>query len=149
MAPSTAARFDISSDAVSRLLLPVAAGVTIFQGVLAAHQANGFTIQIADVVGHVLAGIAELTVDNSGGADGDVNIPLQPINGIAGLNFIELNAANPDDSWLGKQVFFVDDNTVGLTGTPANDILAGMVRQILVTGATGKVLIDLITRTAA
>ncbi len=149
MAASTSARYDIASDAVSRLLLPVAGSIIIYQGVLVAHQTNGFTVQIFDTAGHVLAGIAEQTVDNTGGANGDKNVPVQPINGIAGLNFIELEAANPDDSWLGKQVFFVDDNIVALAATTTNDVLAGMVRQILVTGGSGKVLIDLLTRTAA
>lgn len=147
MAPSTSARYDIASDAVSRLLLPVAAATVVYQGVLVAHQTDGYTAQIADTAGHVLAGIAEQTVDNTGGADGDLNVPVQPINGPAGLNYVELNAANPDDSWLGKQAFFVDDNTVAIAGV-TNNVLAGMVRQILVTGGSGKVLIDLLTRTA-
>ncbi len=149
MAASTSARYDIATDAVSRLLLPVAGSIVIYQGVLVAHQTDGYTAQIADTAGHVLAGIAEQTVDNTGGSDGDLNVPVQPVNGASGMNFIELYAATPLDSWLGKQLYFVDDNTVALAATTTNDVLAGMCRQILTTGATGKVLVDLLTRTVA
>ena len=144
-AASTKARFDIPSGDVSRLNFPMAAGEEVFQGTFVATNAAGFTKLVADEAGLVLSGIAELDVDNTGGLDGAKDVPVIPITEI---KYTDLNANTPLDTWINELVFFVDDNTVDLVGVTVNDVLAGKVKEILKTGANGKVRVSLLERVA-
>lgn len=145
MAPSTKATTRHPSGDVSRLNFPMAAGEEVFQGTFVATNAAGFTKLVADEAGLVLSGIAELTVDNSGGLDAAVDVPVVPITEI---KYTDIDADTPLDSWINDLVYFVDDNTVALVGTVANNVLAGKVKEILKTGASGKVRISLLERVA-
>lgn len=144
-AASTKARADIPSGDVSRLNFPMAAAEQVFQGTFVCTNATGFLQQADDAVGFVLAGIVELDVDNLAGLDAAKDAPVIPITEI---KYTDLNANTPLDSWLNKLVFFVDDNTVALAATTVNDVLVGKVKEILKTGANGKVRISLMERVA-
>ena len=85
------------------------------------------------------AGIAEASVNNTGGADGTVLVLYSPVYGGI-LNQVTFNAVNPTNSWKGKIVYFTDDSTVALTSP--NFIVAGIVTQVNATGATGNVTVD-------
>ncbi len=145
MAASTKATTRNPSGDVSRLNFPMASGEEVFQGTFVATNAAGFTKLVADEAGLVLSGIAELDVDNTGGADGDKDVPVLPITLI---KFTDLDANTPLDSWINDLVFFVDDNTVALAATTVNDVLAGKVKEVLKTGASGRVRISLLERVA-
>lgn len=141
MAQSTADRFDIPSVAAAKILYPVSAADTIFQGTMVAVAADGFAVMVSDTAGLRLVGISERQVDNSGGADGDLDVPVQPITA---LKYVELDAVTPLDLWVGDKVFFTDDHTVNIAS--GNSILAGRAQRIVRTGATGSVLVSLLER---
>lgn len=139
-AASTKARFDIPSGDVASLNFQVAAGVSLFQGTYVITNAAGFLVQASDLAGGKIAGLLSLDVDNSGGADGDKEGPVQPITSI---KYTDLDAVSPLPIWINKLVFFVDDHTVALAATTVNDVVVGRVKEIVKTGATGKVRISL------
>ena len=142
MAHSTKNRYDIPSDAVAKVINPAAAGEVIYAGTMVCVNAAGFAIMAQDAAGLKLVGISEREVDNSAGADGDVDVPVQPITA---LRYVELDAVTPLELWVGDIAFFTDDHTVDIAD-PGNGIIAGTIQKIVKTGATGKVLISLMQR---
>lgn len=142
MAQSTANRFDIPSDAVSKINYPVAATEVIYQGTMVCLNAAGYALMAQDAANLVLVGIAERKIDNSAGANGAKDVPVQPITA---LRYVELDAVTPLPAWVGDVAYFTDDHTVS-NADPGNTVIAGRIEKIVKTGASGKVLVNLMIR---
>jgi hypothetical protein len=67
---------------------PVAADAVIYLGALLALDADGFVVPAADAAGLKPIGFAEKSVDNTGGADGDLTVPY-----VTGVSAELVNAA--------------------------------------------------------
>lgn len=119
MANLTAPRADERQEGV--LNNEKVAAVKIFKGANVSYNAAGYVKGSSDTAGEAFAGVAMETVDNTAGAAGAKEVRVWK-EGIFGMN-----AAAADQSWVGKDVFAVDDNLVALTATTANDVRVGKV----------------------
>lgn len=120
MANLTADREDLRQDGVL-VALPLSA-VKVFKGSLLANNTAGYAAKAADTSGFTLAGIAHEQVDNSAGAAGDKTVRVYR-TGIVELNF----SGTATQADVGKVVYMVDDNTVGLAATTTNDVIVGRI----------------------
>lgn len=103
------------------LELPVAASTKIELGKMVA-VASGYAAEAADTAGHVVMGVAEETVDNTAGANGDVSVRVRRKRAflLANSGTAAVTAAT-----LGASVYVEDSETVALGSGPTNDIAAG------------------------
>lgn len=132
-----------TSASIETLFLKAAAGAKFFKGGAVAVQTDGFAAPAADISGHVFMGVADLGIDNTTGSDGDVEVQVQPNNILRNFVFA---AVSPDQSWVGKQAFIVDDQTVAIVD-PGNNVEAGTVVEIRDTDTDGSVLVDVLRKT--
>jgi len=110
-----------------QLSLPVAAATKIFEGSIVALAATGFATKGATATTLLAAGVAETTVDNSAGANGDVSVDVK--RGVFKFG----NSASTDQITLadyGKQCYIVDDQTVAKTSGTNTRSVAGIVRGV-------------------
>lgn len=111
----------------TRYTFPVAAGVTLYAGALAAVNAAGFATPGAVATGLKCAGRVERTADNSAGSSGDVAVEVRP--GIYRWD----NSADADEiiaADVGAPCFIVDDQTVAKTDGGAARSAAGVVIEV-------------------
>ncbi len=112
---------------------PVAASTKIYQGAVVMINSSGFAVPAADAAGGKVVGIAEKTVDNSAGANGDLKVNCR-------RGVFLLNATSITQAMVGTVMYVVDDNTIDdATGT--NSIKAGRLVEF-VTTTSGWVLIE-------
>jgi hypothetical protein len=105
---------------------PVKAATKIFAGSIVALNA-GKAVPGSTAVGLVAVGRAEEQVDNSSGADGDLNVSVR-----RGC-FRFLNSAAGDAiavSDVGSTCYIVDDQTVAKTNGGATRSAAGTIRDV-------------------
>lgn len=104
----------------------VAASTKIPAGALVGLNASGFAINAADASGCKVIGVAPETVDNSGGAAGDLTIsPL-----IGAFSGFKNDATNPCTiAHVNKTVWVVDNQTVG-SDDGTNNVKAGLLLGI-------------------
>ncbi|HTJ78533.1 MAG TPA: hypothetical protein VL357_06015 [Rariglobus sp.] len=100
---------------------PVAAGVILYAGALLALSATGFAVPAANTAGLKVIGRSEQTIDNSAGADGDLDVVVKA--GVFGYNNSATNPVGVAD--VGKTAYVEDDNTVATTAT--NKVKAGRI----------------------
>lgn len=92
--------------------LPVKANAVIRQGSLV-MVAGGYAEEAGPGTGKVALGVAQETVDNTGGADGAKEVLVR-----RGVFRFENDPADPvGPTELGKDVYATGPNTVGKTGT--------------------------------
>jgi hypothetical protein len=101
-------------------------GSKIFAGALVAFDTNGDIIPGADTAGLVFAGVSLEYVDNTGGADGALNVLVRRKGVYRMKSSATLTKAN-----VGNKVFLVDDQTVGLAATTTNDVWCGNIVEYI------------------
>lgn len=89
---------------------PVAAGAHIFRGALVALDAAGNAVP-ALPASPVMRGVAREEADNTGGVAGAISVET------ARGCWLIRNNGTVNRTHIGKNVFVVDDETVGATGT--------------------------------
>ena len=125
-----------STDRQDGLVYPFKVGVEkIYEGALVAVNAAGFAVNGGDDASAVVVGIADETIDNSGGSAGDKEIKVRR-SGV--FTFVAgWSAAQADVNTL---VYAVDNQTVDLVGATTNDLLVGRVLEVL---SSSKVRVDI------
>lgn len=118
----------VGTHSVAKLQLGVgAAAVKIYEGATVCGNSSGLAVRGGTSgSGHAM-GIAEETVDNSGGSAGDKSVNL--LQG----RFWRDNSATTDEiteADIGKVCFVVDDQTVAKTSAGGTRAIAGIVLQI-------------------
>lgn len=108
---------------------PVAAATKIYAGSLVALNAAGNAVPAAPA-STTMRGIALSEADNTTGAIGDVSVE------ISRGPFLVANDGTIDRTHIGTDVFVVDDNTVGETGT----LVAGKCLDVTPEGVTVEIL---------
>lgn len=106
------------------IFLPVAAGVKCYAGGIAVVN-GGYAEPGATATGLKYVGMFEETVDNTGGADGDVNVPVR-----RGKAFKWGNSASADEitaADIMSDCYIVDDETVARTSGTSTRSAAGKV----------------------
>jgi hypothetical protein len=106
---------------------PVLADAVIHQGGIVVLTSAGYAKAGVTGLNLTTVGIARESVDNTGGANGAVQVEVEEmIAGCLSAGGGDLIAA--DD--LGKLCYLVDDQTVGLTSATDTRSLAGWIRKI-------------------
>ena len=124
----TQARATIRVDG-RRRRIPVAAAAKIFQGGLAMLQ-GGFAAPGAVAVGCLALGMAEATVDNTGGAAGALSVDID-----TGVFCFDNSATDPvTTANIGSTCYIVDDHTVGATNGTNTRSPAGEVFNVDASG---------------
>ena len=118
-------------DELMRDNVPVAAGAKIFNGGAVALNAGGFAVPAGPGAKH-FRGIADESVDNSDGQNGDATVEIITPEGAF------FDATGLAEARLGQPVYFSDDHTVTLTA--GTNTFAGRIREV--TSAT-ECLVDL------
>lgn len=125
MAAATADRDDKRRDDLS-LDFPLAA-VKVYKGTLLSVNSAGYATPATDTAGETVIGVAEETVDNSGGAAGDENVRVYR----TGSFELAYGAGDADQADVGQLVYVTDDQTVDLAAVPVNDVLVGRVTEVV------------------
>jgi hypothetical protein len=99
--------------------VPLAAGAKVFQGGVVVLNATGYGKAALTAVSLIAAGVAQETVDNTGGADGALRAEVQ--RGVFGL----VADASVTQAIVGKTVYLMDDQTVHATDGAGTRSAAG------------------------
>lgn len=111
--------------------------VKIFEGALVSVNSSGYAVNATDTSGDIFVGVADETVDNSGGSAGDKEIKVR-IGGIVNVDS-EFSAAQTNVTDL---VYAYDNHTVSSAATMTNDVLVGRVVEVL---SASKLRVALVT----
>lgn len=118
--------------------LPMAAE-KIFDGMMVCGNASGYAAKAADTASFTFQGIADETVDNSGGSAGDLNITVY--RGPFEVTSVETETA----ASIGALRYVATNCEVGAAGTQTNDILVGRIQKVI---SASRVVIDPMWRVA-
>ena len=110
----------------THLPIPMAASEICYRGAGVCVNTAGNAIAAADAAGNVTMGVAVKQADNSAGSAGDIEVEVE--TGI--FSFI---AAAADQTWVGEDVGWTDDQTVDLTITNAESVAGRCVRFVSAT----------------
>lgn len=103
--------------------------VKLVEGALLIINATGFAVNAADTASTIFAGVADETVDNSGGSAGDKQIKVRR-NGVFTVKF----GGTATQATVGKIVCAVDNQTVDLASVTTNDVIVGRCVEFLSAG---------------
>jgi predicted RecA/RadA family phage recombinase len=124
MANLTAARAVQRGDGIIRPYK--VAAVDIFAGALVSVvPATGYAQRAGDTATHKFVGVADKTVKNAGGAAGAKKVRVWA------KGVFDLACSGADQTWVGQKVYVVDDQTVALAATTTNDVLVGVVTEVV------------------
>lgn len=121
----------LTKDASRSINLPVAANGVIFKGGLVSTDATGFAVAASDTANEAVVGIADDTRDNTGGANGDLEVRVRK-----GTFELETAGTVVDQADAGRPVYVADDQTVEKIAGVTNNIVAGILDSLDV--ETGK-----------
>jgi len=97
----------------------------IYKGGLVNIDANGYAMAATDTASEWCAGVADETVDNSGGSAGDKWVRV-----ISGRSY-RLAATSITQAMLGEVMYVVDDQTFDDGGGPTNDVPVGTLMEFI------------------
>jgi len=107
------------------LAIPVAAGAEIFAGSLVCTNSAGYAVPAADTAGYTFEGVATEHVDNSGGANGDLNVVVRRRG-----RYRFGCASALDQGAMSGEVCVYDDQTVAHDSDVSNGIACGRIDKI-------------------
>lgn len=111
------------------------AAVKIWEGALVSVNAAGYVTNATDAANDVFVGVADETVDNSGGAAGDKSIKVRR-TGVYTVVF----GGTATIADVNTLVYVVDNQTVDLVGVTTNDVLVGRIVEFI---SATKVRVDI------
>lgn len=125
-----------STDRQDGLVYPFLMGAEeVFEGALVAVNAAGYVVNAGDDANAVVVGVADESVDNSGGAAGDTTLKVRR-TGVFTFN-AAFSAAQSDVNTL---CYASDNQTVDLAANTTNDVLVGRIVEVL---SSSKVRVDI------
>ena len=101
------------------------AAVKVYKGANLNINTAGFAKGAGDTASEVFTGVAIETVDNSAGSAGALSVRAWT------KGVFSMACTGADQTWVGKDVYAVDDNVVALAATTTNDVLVGRVVQFV------------------
>ena len=126
MAALTKDRNTLNKELGRAISVPLLANAIVFAGGMAARDATGFVVPASDTAGLKVIGWFDEGGDNTGGADGDLEVIVR--KGVAGFN--NDGGTVVDQADLGNEVFVSDDQTVEKIAGVANNIRAGTLDRL-------------------
>jgi hypothetical protein len=119
------ARKDVQRQQGEILPYPVEEATKIFEGALVSVNAAGYAVNATDAANDIFVGVADITVDNTAGADGAETVHVRT-SGVIDVVTSGLSQAN-----VGDKVYVVDNQTVALAATTTNDVLVGKIVKFI------------------
>lgn len=116
----------VTSNPIAYLSIPVKGGAKIYQGARVC-VVGGYATPAADTSGYTYQGISQFLADNTGGADGAINVNVTP----AGLYETIAFSGTATEATVGVHVFLIDDQTVTVAGSSSNKVAFGTVVQFV------------------
>lgn len=116
------ARKDTRRQEAVILPYPVEENTKIVEGALVSVNAAGYAVNATDTTGERVVGVASASADNTGGADGAIDVTVWT-NGAH--SFVANFSAAISN--VGDKVYAVDNQTVDLAATTTNDVLVGVI----------------------
>lgn len=107
--------------------LPVNDGAVIYKGAIVMIDADGYAIAATDTAGLRVAGIAHDKRDNTGGAAGALQVPVE-----FGREYL-FAATSITQAMLGASMMVVDDNTMDDAAGATNDRVLGNLTEFVST----------------
>jgi hypothetical protein len=104
---------------------PVKGNAKIYAGGIVCIGTDGYAVPGSDTTGLKFVGISRGYVDNTGGASGAVVVEVRR------KGCFNLAASGMAITNVGDSVYIIDDQTVGLAATAANDIKCGMISEFV------------------
>lgn len=126
--PLSKPRFQTSRQGTYRFSLPVAAQALVYQGGMVALSPTGFAVPASEANNLILVGIAQETVDNTLGADGDFSVEVWSNVAFKLKNADGNEALKPQD--LFQPCYALDDETVTKTDGGGTRSHVGYVHRI-------------------
>lgn len=114
-------------------LLPVKGSTKIYNGAAVMLDASGYAAPAAAASGNnafVVPGIAEETVDNSAGSDGDLYVRVKANDSDSAYGFNNHGSDTVVAADIGKMAYLTDDNVVANAQSSTNRPLAGNIHSI-------------------
>lgn len=104
------------------IALLIAAATKIEAGKMVAVGADGYAVEASDAASTIVVGVAQETIDNTDGSDGDLSVLVR-----RGVLFKLKNSATAvvTQASVGSSVYVEDSATVAVASGPTNDIAAG------------------------
>ena len=152
MAAATSDAYNLPNLETFTPSYPPAASTLIYANLPVCVDANGNLNAAADTSGLIFVGYSQQNVNNSGGtANGSAGTLFCKVTPKQALKFVEIGYASPvqwgSGTPVGKLVYFTDNQTVASSGT-TNSILCGKCIAVTSTAASGRVIVDVLDRTA-
>jgi hypothetical protein len=116
-----------------KMVVPVKANTKLFEGAMAAADANGFAVPGAKVAALTYLGRVEVAADSTGLADGVLSVVIK-----RGVFKYENDVTNPVTiAHVKKDCYFIDDQTVTslITGSSKAGVILGL--------ENGQVIVDM------
>lgn len=104
------------------LPFPVEENTKIVEGALVSVNAAGYAVNATDTAGERVVGVASASADNTGGADGAIDVTVWTNGAHSFVSQFSATIAN-----VGDKVYAVDNQTVDLAGVTTNDVLVGVI----------------------
>lgn len=116
------ARKDTRRQEAVILPFPVEENTKIVEGALVSVNAAGYAVNATDTTGERVVGVASASADNTGGADGAIDVTVWTNGAHSFVSQFSATIAN-----VGDKVYAVDNQTVDLAGVTTNDVLVGVI----------------------
>ena len=134
-----------SSGEVAFLMIPIANGVTIYQGAKVGINSGGYLAPMANSSALIYVG-QSLSPKTTGTSNGSASIKVEPRAGMF-LERFTGNSTPAQATWVGVHVFFMDDSgLVDLVATATAAQIAG--RCLAIDGDATTVIVDVTDRSA-
>ncbi|HEY1048231.1 MAG TPA: hypothetical protein VGE39_00695 [Prosthecobacter sp.] len=121
------------------ILVPIAAGVKILQGIIVCANAAGYAVQGSDTANLRTLGLAAEEVDNTGGAAGDLSVRVERGQAYKLLNDPTNPVTIANVGTAGAAVI-KDNQTVCVAAGATNDIPVGKPVQVDADGVWVEIL---------
>jgi len=105
---------------------PVAGGETLYAGALVALDSQGRAVAGKTATGLTARGVAEAFVDNSGGSNGDKDVPVR--RGV--FRWANDGTDTIDRTHIGSDAYIVDDETVAANDGSGTRSVAGKIIDV-------------------
>ncbi|MEV0360086.1 capsid cement protein [Nocardia sp. NPDC050697] len=116
MADITTKRDDARQEGIL-IDVKLAASVILYAGTLVSANSSGLAKKGSDTSGEILLGVAMETVDST--KKSYIRVWREGV--------FDFDCSGADQTWVGQNVYIVDNHTVALAATTTNDVLVGRV----------------------
>jgi len=106
----------------TQLLVPMKASAIVYEGCLVAVDATGYAVNVTGTTGLTVIGVAEKTVDNTGGANGALSVNVLCLQAL----FTNSGTDAVTQASYGLTVYAADNDTIAKTSATSTISAAGI-----------------------